>query len=126
VVEELPAEQMVLARTVAHARSGKGPGVPLRDQRGWVDPDLRDPEFPGDLGTIQRFEASKYYNTRMREDSQLAEELESTLRRYAPALAAMIDRAAPFSKLWPASAADDQTYYDTFSPRREISKCGGH
>jgi hypothetical protein len=70
-------------------------------------------ELPKPLGSIQTFQLRDYYNTRMRKDSESAEQLEAALRAEAETLAGIIELAPEFQENWPAKTA--QTFYDTFN-----------
>lgn len=71
--------------------------------------------LPGDLGAIQSFGIREFFNTRMREDSQMATDLETALRAHAPTLAGIIELAPPFRPDWPARAAKD--FYHAYKDR---------
>jgi TIR domain len=72
-----------------------------------------DEELPKPLGAIQTFQIRDYFNTRMRVDSELAEQLEKALRAEAPTLAKIISLAPEFQVNWSANAA--QEFYDAFN-----------
>jgi hypothetical protein len=70
-------------------------------------------ELPRPLGAIQTFQIRDYFNTRMRKDSELAEQLEAALRAVAPTLAEIIALAPEFQANWSVHSA--QAFYDAFN-----------
>ena len=75
-------------------------------------------EFPADLNHIQRLEFQRVYNTRMRRDSPLAEELSDLLGRSAPGIASAIRKAPRWRSSWPKEEAKQffDRYYNSGSP----------
>lgn len=75
--------------------------------------DGRSEDFPADLGDIQRLEIQSLFNTRMRKDSERAEQLSDALALHAPGFAAAIEHAPEWQSDWPQAAAEDllATYY---------------
>src|SRR5262249_13167173 len=69
-------------------------------------------ELPQPLGAIQTFQIRDYFNTRMRKDSELAEQLEAALRVVAPTLAKIIEFAPEFQLNWSEKTA--RAFFDAF------------
>jgi hypothetical protein len=77
--------------------------------------------LPLDLGKIQTFEVKGQFITRMRQDSEAAENLEAALRFQAPTLAQIIDAAPTFQTSWATDAAIRfyEAYWDTTEPSQD-------
>jgi TIR domain-containing protein len=77
-------------------------------------------EILPELQGIHSFEIKDYFNTRMREDSEEAARLEAVLRRKAPVIARIIERAPAFRPSWPTTAA--AAFYAAFKARMAPSQ----
>ena len=77
-------------------------------------------EFPEDLGHIQRLQFQRVYNTRMRKDGALAEELSDLLATSAPGIAAAIRRAPEWRPSWPKDEA--KLFFDRYYERGKPSQ----
>ena len=69
-------------------------------------------DFPDTLDYIERLEIQGFYNTRMREDSELAEQLSEALGVHAPGFASAIENAPAWQPDWPADAA--KAFFEAF------------
>jgi len=68
---------------------------------------LRDNSpLPQTLQFIQSMDIKCCYNTRMRVDSDKAEELSEVIDRHADGIASAIEQAPPWNPAWPQQAAD--------------------
>ncbi len=74
-------------------------------------------KFPADLRHIQYFEIQKTFNVRMARNSPRAEELDTALAAQAPAIAACINHAPAWRKVWPEKAA--QSFFKQFYRHEE-------
>jgi TIR domain len=63
-------------------------------------------DFPNTLDYIEKLEIQSFYNTRMRKDSELAEQLSEALKVHARGFASAIENAPPWRPDWPAEAAE--------------------
>lgn len=79
-------------------------------------------EFPADLGHIQKLEFQAVYNTRMRRDSLLAEQLSDLLAQSAAGIAAAIRNAPPYREDWPKLEAKQffDRYHRTDAPSQKV------
>jgi hypothetical protein len=79
-------------------------------------------KMPADLGAIQKFEISNFFNTRMRKDSEAAADLEAALRSHAPTLAQIIENAPKFQPAWTAAAASRffKAFKQTVAPSQDV------
>jgi hypothetical protein len=77
--------------------------------------------LPVSLGTIQTFEVKDQFITRMRQDSEAAENLESALRSQVPALSRIIGAAPAFQPGWATDAAARfyEAYWDATAPSQD-------
>lgn len=69
-------------------------------------------DFPDALDHIERVEIQRFYNTRMRRDSELAEQLSEVLGVHAPGFASAIENAPAWQPDWPSEAA--KGFFDAF------------
>lgn len=78
-------------------------------------------DFPETLNYIQKLEIQDFYNTRMREDSELAEQLSEALGVHAPGLASAIESAPAWQPEWPLEAAEAlfETFYRPDNPSQD-------
>lgn len=76
--------------------------------------------LPPNLGKIQTFEVKDQFITRMRKDSEAAENLEAALRLQAPTLAQIIDAAPSFEESWATEAAT--RFYEEYRDRTAPSQ----
>jgi hypothetical protein len=63
-------------------------------------------DFPAELNDIERIEIQRFYNTRMSQQSPLAEEFAASLRDHAWALAGAIRHAPTWRRDWPTDEVD--------------------
>jgi hypothetical protein len=98
----------MLAREQATGRTGDG------DAFGLIVPVIihDGQDFPETLGYIEKLEIQNFYNTRMREDSELAEQLSEALGVHAPGVASAIESAPAWAAEWPEDAA--RRLFDAF------------
>lgn len=69
-------------------------------------------DFPQTLNHIEKLEIQSFYNTRMREDSELAERLSDLLGVHAGGFASAIENAPPWQPDWPSDAA--RRFFEAF------------
>jgi TIR domain-containing protein len=110
LVHMLAREQHTACRSVANTF---GLIVPV------VIHDGRD--FPQTLNYIEKLEIQGFYNTRMREDSELAEQLSEALGVHAQGFASAIENAPAWQPDWPSDAATGlfEAFYHPADPSQD-------
>lgn len=76
--------------------------------------------LPGTLGAIQSVDIRDFFNTRMREDSETAADLEDALRSHASTLAQIIKLAPRYRRKWAAEAA--KRFFKLFNDKTSPSQ----